>query len=246
MTSAFNGMRFAGSFVECPTTEADGTVIAAFANFVSVRVAVVATDFDCLSPITGRVTRRNWAWIVSALAAATRPGTDIAWVQFDQQNIKTVQAIYRDDFAQGSTFDAARFIAAQTRVGQNGYFVTNGRMMAPAGSDFTYLVGRRVMDQTCAIARNNLVPSINASTRVNPGTGFIDERDAQKLETKTNALLTQGVVNTGDASFTAVQISRTTAILSTQTMPTTVTVTPLGYSRAIPLTVGFSNAALGT
>jgi hypothetical protein len=246
MSAAFTGMRFGRCFMECPTSEADNAVIAAFANFVGPRTAVCATDFACVSPITGRITRRNCAWIASALAAATRPGVDIGGVQLNSDLVKTVNAIYRDDAAMGDTFDAARFITMRTRIGKQGYFISNGRTMAASGSDFTFLVNARVMDEACTIARGVLLPHVNGSTRVDPTTGYIDERDAQKIEGRANALLGQGLVNTGDATASQAQISRTTAILSTNTMPTTVSVTPLGYSRAIPLTVGFSNPALGT
>jgi hypothetical protein len=246
MGTAFAGMRFGRCFTECPTSESDNTVITAFANFVGDRVAVGAGDFACASPITGRVTRRNWAWIASALASAVRPGVDIGWVQMNQQNVKTVQSLFRDDAAAGDTFDAARFITPRTRQGMQGYFTANGRTMAASGSDFMFLTNARVMDLTCSVARGVLLPYINASTRVSKTTGYIDERDAQKIEGKANALIGQSVVNTGDATDAQVQINRSTAILSTQTMPTVVSVTPLGYSRAIPLTVGFSNPALGT
>ena len=117
--------------------------------------------------------------------------------------------------------------------------------MAQNGSDFAYTALGRVMDQICTIARAGLLFFLNGGVRVNTTTGFIDERDAQRIEKIVNAQLKAGVVDTGDASSATIQVSRTTNVLSTNTLPVVCAGVPKGYNRNIPLTVGFNNPALG-
>jgi hypothetical protein len=244
MQTAFNLFRFARFFTECPTSETDSTVIAAFASFASTqgRVAVCAGDFGCVSPITGRILRRNCAWIITARLAATNPGQDGSDVGLGP--LPTVSSLYRDDGALGGTFDAARFCSLRTIIGKQGYFITNVRTMATAGSDFTYMSNCRVMDAVCTIARAALLNYLNHGVRVSTSTGFIDERDAQRIEKSVNAQLKAGVIDTGDATAASIQLSRTQNIISTNAEPVTCSCIPLGYFRSIPLTVGFTNPAL--
>lgn len=247
MQAAFALFRFARWFVECPTSESDSTVIAAFASFASVqgRVAVCAGDFGCTSPITGRVIRRNDAWIITARLASVNAGQDGADVGLGSLG-GIVNSLYRDDGALGGTFDGARFCSLRSIIGKTGYFITNVRTMANAGSDFTYMTACRVMDKTCTIARAALLNYLNHGVRVDKTTGFIDERDAQRIEKAVNAQLKAGVVDTGDATQATIQLSRTNNILSTNQEPVTCSVIPLGYFRNIPLTVGFTNPALAS
>lgn len=244
MQTAFSLFRFARWFVECPSTESDSTVIASFSSFASTqgRVAVCAGDFDCISPISGRILRRNDAWIITARLASVNPGQDGADVGLGP--LPTVSKLYRDDGALGGTFDAARFCTLRSIIGKTGYYITNVRTMATAGSDFTYMANCRVMDAVCTITRAALLNYLNHGVRVDSTTGYIDERDAQRIEKAVNAQLKAGVVATGDATSAKIQLSRTQNIISTNSEPVTCSVIPLGYFRNIPLTVGFTNPAL--
>lgn len=243
MTNAFNQWRFVRTMTECPTSESDATVAAAFANFSDPRVFVSAGDFACTSPISGRILRRNAAWIIMARAAAVNAGQDVADLGLGA--LPTVQSLYRDE-QMTQALDAARFCTLRTIIGKQGYYVTNFRSMAVAGSDFTYGVNCRVMDQACLIGRAALLGFLNSSVRVSTTTGFIDERDAQRIERSVNAQLKAGVVDTQDATSATCQLSRTSNILSTGVEPAVIAIIPKGYNRNMPLTVGFNNPALAS
>ena len=241
MTNAQTAYRFAWSLIECPSSESDATVAAAYASVATTRVAVGVGDFEHISPLSGRIMRRNAAWQVANRAALVPPGEDLAWV--GRGPLSQCNSLYRDEAAT-PLLDAARFCTLRTYTGIPGYYITNGRLMSPAGSDFQYIQHRRVMDRACTIARAAELPFLNGSVRVNKTTGYIDERDANRFEAVVNAQLKAGVVATGDASDSTVRINRTTNLLSTSTEPVTVRVTPLGYLKTIATNIGFNNPAL--
>jgi len=242
MATAETQFRFAFGIIECPTSESDSTVAAAFASFSSLRTMVVAGDVGAVSPINGRILRRNAAWIVAAHIAGIQPGEDAGFVG-STKPIRNVASLYRDE-QKTQLLDAQRFTTMRSIPGRAGYFITNGNMMAPSGSDFNLVQRRRVMDAACRIARQAELPYLNGSVRIDPSTGYIDERDAQQFEAKVNSQLSSGVVSTGDASSSSVVVNRSANILSTSILPVTVRIVPLGYLKFIATNIGFSNPAL--
>jgi hypothetical protein len=246
MTTAQTAYRFTWTIVECPTSEADATVIAAFAAFASARTMVCAGDVGALSPMNGRVLRRNNAWIVSAHISAIAAGEDAGFVG-STSPIKNVVSLYPNGTVttwNPVALDAARFTTMRTLPGKQGYFITNGNMMAVSGSDFNLVQRRRVMDIACTTVRAALLNYLNASVRVNKTTGYIDERDAQQIEAKVNDALNSAIVATGFATAASVVLNRTTNLLSTNNEPVSVRVTPLAYLKTISVSIGFSNPAL--
>lgn len=246
MQTAFTNFRFARWLVECPSTENDATIQASFASFSSTggRVIVHVGDAAVVSPISGRIFRRNGGWVHMARLAAINAGQDAADVSLGP--LPLVQSLYFDSYTDGGVLDLARFSTLRTLIGKQGYYVANSKTMAPNGSDFAYTALGRVMDQICTIARAALLVYLNGKVRVNTTTGYIDERDAQRIEKAVNAQLKAGVVDTGDATQATIQVSRTTNILSTNTLPVVCSGIPNGYNRSIPLTVGFTNPALAS
>jgi Protein of unknown function (DUF2586) len=242
MSTAETQFRYVFGAVECPTTESDSTVATAFASFASARVMVCAGDVGAVSPINGRILRRNCAWIVTAHLAGIQAGEDAAFVG-SRNPIKNVASLYRDE-AKTPFLDAQRFTTMRTFPGRAGYYITNGNMMAAGGSDFNLVQRRRVMDVACRITRQAELPYLNGSVRINPTNGTIDERDAQAFEAKVNSQLKSGVVATGDASSSSVVVNRSANILSTSTLPVTVRITPLGYMKFISNNIGFTNPAI--
>lgn len=246
MTTAQTAYRFTWGIVECPTSEADATVIAAFANFASARTMVCAGDVGALSPLNGRVLRRNNAWIVSAHISGIPAGEDAGFVN-SSTPIKNVTSLYPNGTVttwDPMALDAGRFTTMRVLAGKQGYFITNGNMMATNGSDFNLVQRRRVMDIACTVTRATLLNYLNASVRVNSKTGYIDERDAQTIEATVNNALSAALIATGYASAASCVLNRTTNLLSTNNEPVSVRVTPLAYLKQLSVSIGFSNPAL--
>jgi hypothetical protein len=234
--------RFARAIVQCPTSESDSTVASAFAAVSADRVNVCAGDVGAISPINGRILQRNCAYIVAAHAGAIPVGEDLGYVGTSFP-VRNVASLYRDE-AKTPALDAARFTTMRTFPGRQGYYITRGLLMAPSGSDFAAWDRGRVMDVACAVTRAGELPYVNGTMRVDPKTGYIDERDAQAFEAKVNSQLRTALVSTGQASATSVVVSRASNILSTSTLPVNVRVTPLGKLTFISTTIGFVNPAL--
>jgi hypothetical protein len=152
-----------------------------------------------------------------------------------------VSALYHnEDTTPG--IDDARLTTARTLVGASGYFCTHMRMMSLSTSDFKYVQYREVMDEACRIARQGFLQFLNSDLRVDAVTGYIDERDALRIEGYVQGMLIAGL---GDnVSSVGVTVNRTDNILTTQTLRGTVRIKPKAYAKYITVDVGFQNPAL--
>ncbi len=244
METAATSFRFSRCLIECPTSEVDATVVAAFASFAGDRVLVGAGDYLHISPNTGRKLRRNAAWQIASRAARLRPGQDVAEVAVGA--LAQVQTIYRDEFTTPA-LDAGRFCTLRTYVGQAGYYVSNANIMCGPGSDYTLLQYGRCMDVACDITRDACVPMLNGNVRLNktgPRAGCIIERDADRYEKSTRQKLVAGMVNTGDITDVDVTFDRDTNLIIGGDEPIAVSILPLGYLKSITATMAFANPAL--
>jgi hypothetical protein len=240
MTGMLAGFRFAYAVVECPSTESDSALIAAFTTFSSLRVMVCAGDANVVSPLTGLISRRNCAWVVTARLALVLQSESPAWV--GRGSLPGVQSLYRNEEAT-QALDEQRFTTLRTHRGRAGYYITSGRMMAPGGSDYTYVMNRRVMDTACRVARSAELPYVEQDVLVDEDTGYIDEKEAQRFEADVNAQLRASVVSPGLASSSRVVMSRTANLLAGEKAPVSVRVIPKAYLREIETSIGFLNPA---
>ncbi len=241
MTGFETAFRYAYAVTECPTGEADSALISAFAAFSSKRVVVCAGDAGLVSPITGKTTRRNCAWVLTARIALITQEEDPAWV--GRGALSGVSSLYRNEGAT-QALDEQRFTTLRTHPGRPGYYITNFRLMAPGGSDYTYGMNRRVMDTACRIVRQAELNYVNQDVAIDPTTGYIDEKEAQRFEADVNSQLRSGVIAPGLASSAKVVMSRTINLLSGAAQPVTVRLVPKAYLKHIDTSMGFSNPAV--
>lgn len=248
MTTAETQFRYVWTIVEVPTngspggsTEADSAVAAGVAAFTSARVMFCAGDVQHQSVLTGRLIRRNLAVACSARIASKPLSVSPAEVGDPAEPLPRVKSLYRDEAATPA-LDAARMTTATSIIGETGYFITRGRMMAAAGSDFESVMNRSVVDEGCRLGRKALIVYLNSKVRVDKKTGFIDERDAVKVERTVRQKIVAGLGS--DAVDVIVTVSRTEPILSTKRMPVDIGIIPFGYAEFIPTTIGLVNPAL--
>src|SRR5262249_36108425 len=107
--------------------------------------------------------------------------------------------------------DDARFVTLFTIPGLNGAYLANANLMAPAGSDFTLIPFRRVMDLVATITYAQLALELSDDVFVNrsgPRAGFIREEDALRIENAVNRVLLERVVKPGHAVDARVILSR--------------------------------------
>lgn len=232
--------RYVMGIVECPQSEGDSTIETSFVNFASNRVMVTVTDILHQSSLNrGRAIRRNLGVAIASRLAATNPSQDPGWVGSPLGALQNVQAIFRDE-AKTPGLAPARFTVATTRPTKAGYFCESGNMMAQAGSDFSSVGNRRVMDVGCGTAVGVLVNDLNADLLVKAD-GTIDDREATRLEGVVTGALTSVLLSPTPPDATAVNcsINRSAIILSTQILPVAVQIVPKGKVKAIALTIGY-------
>lgn len=211
-----------------------------FANSTSTRVAVVAGHAEITSPLTGRVQRRSLAWPYTGRLSAIPISEDPARVA--RGPVPGIVSLYHDE-ARSVGLDPAGFTTFRTFTGLAGYYVTNGRMKAPEGSDFDLVQNRRVMDAACRIAVNAARRFLGESVRVDDA-GLIDERDAQRIEGYVKGQLEAALVGPGQVSAVDVVLDRASNVLSSRSTTLIVRVRPLGYLKWIEVRIGFENPAL--
>lgn len=224
----------------------DALLIAAFSALTSTRVAVVAGFCTMTSSLSGRSYKRGAIFPVLARAGSVDPSEDLGRVRTGP--LSGVTSILRDEAAtQG--LDVNRFTTLRTHVGLNGFYITNGRIMAGSASDYKYWQHRRVMDIASTTVRRAQLLFLNDAVRVysaqsapSPSrVSTILEEDARNIEGQILAAMRNTLTQPGFASDCSVSVDRTNNVLSTETIKVRYGVTPLGYAKNIQGSIGFQN-----
>lgn len=242
MTAEENVFRYIFAIIEA-ADDTDQNLITAFTSFASRRVGVAAGYCELVA--NGKVLKRSIAWPAVARIAQQDIRRDLARTATDKEGgpLSGVTSLYRDEGATPA-LDDARFITLCTYPQQNGFYISNGRMMAPAGSDFTFLQYRRLMDRACTVTYNFLFPQLNDDVvRINDD-GTIYEQDARSIETKGKAELDAELTDKKRVSATAMVVTRDNNMLSTQTLKVKTRIRPKGYAKFIDHDIGFENPSL--
>jgi len=234
--------RYAFAILQVPGVADSALNAAGVTGFASERQMWVAGDIEMVSAVTARQIRRNASLPVAARLAAVdlqrSPGCPA------DGTLPGVVSLYRDERVT-EALDALRITTLRTFDSAfAGFYVSNGRMMAAAGSDYSFVQNRRVMDRMATVARQGMIPYVNKDLRVDATTGRILEKEALTIEANLRGKLEADLVAPGRASDIEVQVNRTDNILSTQTLNVRVRGIPNSYSRFINLDLGFENPAL--
>jgi hypothetical protein len=240
LETAATQYRFARGIIEVPV-DTDSNILTGYASAAGTRVNAAAGTAYVTSVLTGRIQPRSAGWVVAARAAKVAPSEDLGRVA--SGNLGGVVSLVRDEQVTAG-LDAAYFTTLRTIIGRTGYFITTGRLRGGAGSDFVFWQHGRVMDVACKAARDALLTFLNESVRVNKTTGFILEGDARGIENFVDSAVRAAVTQPGYASDVTFKVLRNVNIISTNTLPTELSIVPLGYARAITLLIGLANPAL--
>lgn len=252
LTSAETAFRYAFGIVEAPDAS-DAILQQAMASFESVRVACAAGYCRVFSALSQRRYKRCAGGPISNRIASIEPHIHPGWV--DLGSLVDVVELFRDERVT-EVLDAKKFLTLRTFIGRAGAFVTDAKLFAPTGSDFSSIMNRRVMDKACRITRSTMLPVVNQDMRINPAgngvsaglpgaPGTIDERDARVIDDKLQSALDAGLTAQNQVSSVTAQCNRTDNLLSNGgTLRTKVRVTPKGYAKSIENELAFQNPAL--
>jgi len=247
MTTLENNFKFARALMQSGT-DVPATTIASYASSSSTRVGVVYST-----------ARRPDAVGVEGFALPSLPATDVVssrvastLVSTDLKRVASgplvgVTPIGHNEFADNAGLDAAGFTTLRTWQDTAGFFITQGRLKAPPGSDYEFIHRGRVMDLALRTTYNAQAKFIGRSVRVvSDPVGGIDPRDAAALEQEVlnqlrpvllapiNAEGTKGFV-----SEVRYVIDQSNNVLATNTIIATLSIRPLGYIDFISTTVGY-------
>lgn len=249
MTTAETNQRYIFGVLECPQGEGDSAVAAAFASFASShgRIVVDCGDIELVSSITGLTMRRNGAWALCARMAGSKLSENPGKVLLGA--LPNVASLFRDEYQTPALTDA-RFVTQRTLLGKIGYFITDGVTMAQSTSDYSTIANVRVVDRAAQVAAAGYADYLNAEVRVSETTGYIDERDALKIDTNITSKLKAALMGnpgtaTDEVSDVSAAISRTDNLLSSPIASATVSIVPKAPLRTISVTIGFRNPVLG-
>jgi hypothetical protein len=147
-----------------------------------------------------------------------------------------------DNFLPGG---AGRFCAARTRVGRPGWYITNPRLLAAPGSDYTFYPRGAVMDVACSIVHQGGEVYVNDDVRTNPAAkgGTIYANDALAIEGQLTAELRDQMFNTSMISGMAVSVDRTNNVQADSMVNIGVEIEGRGYVLQENISIGFSRAA---
>ena len=178
------------------------------------------------------------------IALSTHPGRVASGA------LRGVSLISHDERT-NETIDQLRVTTLRTYVGSSGYYITRGRLLGAATSDFTQWQYGRVVDTACNTVTTVLRAFQNAGIRALAG-GTIDPRDASRIEAAVNKALQVALLEPyndegfkGHVSALAYTVDRTNTIVGEGNGPQgTLAIRPLGYAETITTTVGLTSGAV--
>lgn len=226
-----------------------------FAAWSGARVVPCAGHVEVLSPATQRYNRRSCAIVVAGRAAAVPISEDLAWVE--RGSLPGVTAIYYDGASNPALndfgFTTVRFRKTRTL---RGFYIVNPHTGALSTSDFKLLQYLRVWDEGARVLNDAMTPHLSRKLRTVPKplpspvppvhagrtAGSLDEREARAIEAKADAMLRSALMEGPVAHVTSVTMSlvRTTDVVATRRLDTTLSLGPMGYAKSISNTIGFA------
>lgn len=234
----------AGS-VTVDVSDNDATIITQRQSMSAKDVCPCAGDDLLISPSSGLNFRRNGVWATAARAASVEASQDVGAVE--DGGLVGVIGLYRDENATPGLY-AAGVTCHRTFTNNGnitGFFVTMGLMATVPTSDYYSLTNSRVVDRACAITLATALPytlsKIPTTTRAGVS-GVIQERKAQKIESRLKGALETGMVDTDPADAVAVNavVNRTHQISSDNQLIIAVAVQPFFYAKTITVNIGLT------
>lgn len=202
-----------------------------------------------VSTIDARGYRRSVGW--RALERLSTADISEALGRVATGPLRTMLSIEHDEGTTGGLSDGTigqRYLTLRTWAGYAGFYVADEPTMAQVGSDYAKLYRLRVINRAAKIGRAILVGKLMDTAICDASTGRILESEAQHLDSEmTNALVAALIQSPsksgkGHASSVAGAVSRTDALVTSETLTGQFSVQPLGYFRTITFSIGFTKA----
>lgn len=240
------GYRYARGFCDVGSADTSSNVLTAKAAFTDKRI-VDAYGFelqDAVMPFEGWSVRKvSAASQMAARASASLISTDLA--RYASGSLGGSRFIYFDGY-QDQTLDAASIATLRTWPRIPGFYVANGCLASPIGSDYTRLQFGRIMDEACSVVYEAMLPFINEGLRT-LNTGSIDPLDAASVNTAGQGALEAALMQPSNArgvrghvSAVSFQTDLANNLNLTGILQTKIGIRPLGYAYTISQQLGYT------
>jgi hypothetical protein len=235
-------------------TDTTSNVKTSFAAVSDRRICAVYGDADIASLNTfnghgiPRVSAMN---AVAERAAGAAISENLG--RFLSGALRGVRAITHDEGTNTQFSEGDKITTLRTYAGADaaaGVYITNGYLKSPSGSDFLYYDYGRVIDDVCVIANSALLTFILSKVRtLTDGTGYIDPRDAARIDSHVNRQLQAGLMDDVNPEgfrghLTSVLGSTDLAndVLTTRNVNFNVSAIPLPPIEGITANIGFTRS----
>lgn len=233
------------------TTVTAASAVTAFGSTVASRVLVAfgMVRRTTIKPFAGYGFPVTTAIDVFAARAATSlPSTDLKRVKSGP--LQEVVKLFHDEYHSPSALDDNKISTLRTYEHLDGYFVTQGRLKSPSGSDFKLWPMGLVIDIACETVNEIGSLQIGSGVRITEDPdatpGSIDERDAIAIEHAMNSALQARLLSPQNAEGTdgyvtdvRYTLDRTVNVLATGVIQGDVGILPLGYVDYVNTRIGF-------
>lgn len=224
-------------------------VITSMGSFADQRVGVVYGNADviALNPFAGMGVARCPALLPVGERFA---GADLSENLGRKRSgtLRGVRSITHDERVATAFTAADKVITLRTYQGQSGFYVTNGYLKSPTGSDFLYVDFGTLIDEVCEIVHAKQEEWLLSKVRFLTGdnSGFIDPRDADRINQDIRGELRARIMDVpniegylGHASAVGYAVNELVDIVTTRTLRSTSNVAPLipieGFDASIGL-----------
>lgn len=202
--------RYARGLIGAAMTATDAELVTALADVSAPRVNVAHSPSNWLSDTRAGYLKRQASWPVALRWATEVPSRDLGRVKSGPlpriaKRADGSSGLYRDENLTPGLTDQ-RVTTLRTIPGKPGYYITEGRLLAPVGSDFIYTQRGTVMDIACETIYPALAEYINDDLRKEPD-GTLDPRDAIEIETDLQSKLEDAVLRTTPQYVSGVQVT---------------------------------------
>lgn len=185
-------------------------------------------------------------YAAAARLAQVKRSTSPAWAGFGA--LTGVTEVSFDEYANGEVLHNQKINTFRSYVGTTGFFMVNGLLRSPTGSDFKYVQWGLIVDLVCDTIRDALLPYVNGSRRIlTDGTGRIDPRDAARINKKVNGALKTVLLDPkndegleGLVSSVRYAVDESINLLTTGTLQGDCRIVPLAQTEQVETNVGLT------
>jgi hypothetical protein len=251
MTGLEGKFYFGRALMDAGSLDTAANVKTAFAAFSSTRVGICYGMAHIVSyaqlvgwgvpklPLLNAVAERAARGDLSENLGRKKSGAlrGVTWISHDEDRLRSFIA-------------ADKIITARTHRGESGFYLTNGYLKSPMGSDFEFYDWGRVCDRGARVVAMRQSPWTLAKLRARTdGTGYLTEDSAKRVEESVRPGLKAELLDPinvegerGHVSGLSYTVSRTTDFLSNRTPQTTLTMVPLPPVEGFETQVGFARS----